>query len=108
MLKTDTSIGNKRGTEAEQSPRKPETDMRTQARDRSPIRLLILTEGPSDLTEILESCGAAVTRMSPKEAVGKDLAEYDAFCVLAYGKVLDPRLRVRLEEEAAKGKRIFT
>ena len=77
MLKTDTSIGNERGTEAEQSPREPETDMRTQARDRSPTRLLILTEGPSDLTKILESCGAAVTLMSPKEAVGKDLAEYE-------------------------------
>ena len=108
MLKTDAFIRNEGGTEAEQAPREPETDMQTQARDRSPIRLLILTEGPSDLTEILESCGAAVTRISPKEAVGKDLAEYDAFCVLAYGKVLDPRLRVRLEEEAAKGKRIFT
>ena len=36
MLKTDAFIRNEGGTEAEQAPREPETDMQTQARDRSP------------------------------------------------------------------------
>ena len=85
----------------------------TRSADRSaargtPVRCLILAEERSDFTDVLESCGAAVTRVTPEEAVCRDLTEYDSFCVLAYGKVLDPRLRVRLEAEAAKGKRIFT
>ncbi len=74
----------------------------------APVKCLILAKDRSDFTDVLESCGAAVTRMTPEEAIGRDLTEYDSFCVLSYGKVLDPRLRVRLEEEAAKGKRIFT
>ena len=73
----------------------------------SPRNCLIITECSSDLTDMLESCGIETTRMTMEEAVGKDLTGYDAFCVLAYGKILDPRLRVRLEEEAAKGKRVF-
>ena len=71
-------------------------------------RCLILADGPSDFTEVLESCGAEITRMTMEEALDADLEGYDAFCVLAYGKALDPRLRVRLEEEVKKGKRVFT
>ncbi|MBQ3791467.1 MAG: hypothetical protein II800_11075, partial [Lachnospiraceae bacterium] len=73
----------------------------------SPRNCLIITECSSDLTDMLESCGIETPRMTMEEAVGKDLRGYDSFCVLAYGKILDPRLRVRLEEEAAKGKRVF-
>ena len=71
-------------------------------------RCLVLAGERSDFTDVLESCGAEITRMTAEEALGRDLSSYDAFVVLAYGKVLDPRLRAVLEEEAAKGKRIFT
>ena len=46
--------------------------------------------------------------MTQKEALSEDLAEYDSFCVLACGEILAPALRVRLETETAKGKRLFT
>ena len=75
---------------------------------RVPGKCLIIAKERSDFTDVLESCGAAVTRLTMEEAVGRDLTGYDSFCVLAYGRVLDPRLRVRLEEAAASGKRVFT
>ena len=71
------------------------------------MKCLILTDAPSDLSEVLGSC-AEVSMMTVEEAVGADLTVYDAFCVLADGKIPDPRLRVRLEEEVGKGKRLFT
>ena len=72
------------------------------------LNCLIITESENDLTAVLDSCGANMTKMRMKDAIGADLSPYDAFCVLAYGKVLDPRLRAALEEEAKRGKRIFT
>jgi len=72
------------------------------------MNLLILTEKPSDLTEVLQSCGAEVTMMTFREALHTDLTVYDAYCVLADGKCLDARVRMRLEEENDKGKRVFT
>ncbi len=72
-----------------------------------PTKCLILTDGPSDLSDVLKSC-AEVTMMTLEDAVEADLTGYDAFCVLADGKIPDPRLRVRLEEENGKGKRLFT
>ena len=78
------------------------------AEDRSPRRCLVIAEQPSDFTAVLASCGAEVFLMTQKEALAVDLSAYDAYCVLACGAVLDVRLRVRLEEEIAKGKRLFT
>ena len=71
------------------------------------MKCLILTESDSDLSRVLASCGAETERMTPSDALAADLGPYDSYCVLA-GPVLDPRLRIRLEEENAKGKRIFT
>ena len=70
-------------------------------------RCLILADKPSDFTEVLETCGAAVDRIPIADALSLRLDDYDAFCILADGAVLDPRLRVRLETENNKGKRIF-
>ena len=81
---------------------------RCDEKERMTVTCLILTDAPSDFTDVLETCGVATERMTMEEAVGKDLSPYDAFCILACGKILDPRLRVRLEEENGKGKRIFT
>ena len=72
------------------------------------MNCLLLADSGSDFSRVLESCGAAVTRMTLKEAVGADLSPFDAFVVSACGKVLDARLRAALEAEAAKGKRLFT
>ncbi len=72
------------------------------------MNCLVISERECDFCKVLESCGAEVVRMTQKEALGAELGQYGSFCVLAWGKVLDPRLRVRLEKENAKGKRIFT
>lgn len=71
-------------------------------------RLLVIAEQESDLTAVLESCGAQVIRLSHSEALDEELSSYDAYCVLLPGKVLDARLRERLERENARGKRVFT
>lgn len=71
-------------------------------------KCLVIAEKPSDFTEILASCGVELAIMPQNMACHADLAAYDTYCVLAGGAVLDPRLRVRLEEENAKGKRLFT
>lgn len=71
-------------------------------------KCLVIADEASDFTSVLESCGTKVDRIPFEKAYAADLADYDVYCVLAGGKVLDPRLRVRLEEENAKGKRIFT
>ena len=69
---------------------------------------LLIASGASDLSAVLESCGAKITRMTAKEALYADLTPYDCYGIFADGEVLDARLRVRLEEENAKGKRVFT
>jgi len=63
------------------------------------MRCLLLTDGESDFSAVLESCGIPITRMSLEDAAKEELSIYDTCAVLAYGKVLDPRLRVRLEAE---------
>ena len=67
-----------------------------------------MAEGDSDFSAVLKSCGVSVVRMTMAQAADEPLAAYDAFAVLADGKLLAPRLRVRLEEEVGKGKRLFT
>ena len=71
-----------------------------------PLRCLILAKESSDLEAALQSAGAEITRMTAGEAIRADLDPYDVFCSLGYD-TLDARLRVRLEEETAKGKRFF-
>ena len=71
------------------------------------MKCLILADYDSDFESVLESCGAQLERMSFDAALHADLSAYDVICMFCFGKVLDPRLRVRLEEESAKGKRIF-
>lgn len=72
------------------------------------MKCLLLANGESDFSLILEGCLVQLTRMTMEEAVDADIEPYDAYAVLADGKVLDPRLRMRLEEETAKGKKLFT
>ena len=61
------------------------------------MNCLVISERECDFGKVLESCGAEVVRMTQKEALGAELGMYDSFCMLAWGQVLDPRLRVRLE-----------
>ena len=72
------------------------------------MNCLLLSDTHSDFAAALESCGASVARLSLDEACGTDLSGFDAFAVLAGGRVLDPRLRAALEAETDKGKRLFT
>ena len=74
----------------------------------NPRKVLILADRESDFTKVLADCGAETVRIPFEDAADHDLSGYDTVCVLACGRVLDPWLRVRLEEENAKGTRIFT
>ena len=72
------------------------------------MNCLLINDTHSDFAAVLESCGVAITRLSFEEAVYADLSPYDRICIFGAGTVLDPRLRERLENEAAKPeKRIF-
>ena len=76
--------------------------------ERKPMKCLLLAEGSSDFSAVLETCDAQITRMKPKDAIHADLSSYDAFCILGGGIVIDPRLRERIEAECAHGKKCFT
>ena len=76
--------------------------------ERKPMKCLLLAEGSSDFSAVLETCDAQITRMKPKDAIHADLSSYDAFCILGGGIVIDPRLRERIEAECARGKKCFT
>jgi len=71
-----------------------------------PCRCLVIADKPSDFTAVLEHCGAELKITAQTEALSENLDDYDVFYICCQ-KVLDPRLRVRLETENAKGKRIF-
>ena len=71
------------------------------------MQCLLIEDPSSDLGRVLDRCGVRIVRMSAAEAVCADLSAFDAYCVFAAFLPLDPRLRVRLEQETAKGKRIF-
>ena len=72
------------------------------------MHCLLLADAASDLSAVLESCGATITRKTTAQAVGTDLSVFDAFVLCADGRVPDARLRAALEAETAKGKRLFT
>ena len=71
-----------------------------------PGKCLVIANMQSDFTSVLEACGAEITIKTQAEALNENLSDYDAYYVCCQ-KILDPRLRVRLEEENAKGKRLF-
>lgn len=72
------------------------------------MECLLLADGGSDLSAVLESCGAKVTLMPSRDAVGADLSRFDAFVLCAGGTQPDARLRAALEAEVNRGKRLFT
>lgn len=73
------------------------------------MKLLILSDAPCDISAVLESCtGVGVDTLSMRDAVVCDISAYDAYFVNACGKVLDARLRSKLETACAdKDKRLF-
>ena len=70
-------------------------------------KLLVIAEGQSDMLRVLESCPVGIVRMGSDEALHSDLSTFGAYCVLAGGQRLDARLRVVLEAENRRGKRVF-
>ncbi|MCR5040575.1 MAG: hypothetical protein K6C36_00595 [Clostridia bacterium] len=70
-------------------------------------RCLVVAENDTDLFGVLVSSGAPVDRISPASAARLGISGYDSYCVLGSGSAPDARLRARLEEEAAAGKRVF-
>ncbi len=78
------------------------------AAGKKPVKCLLLAEGTSDFSTVLEACDANITRMKPKDAINADLSSYDAYCILGAGIVIDPRLRERIDAECARGKKCFT
>ena len=72
------------------------------------MKLLILADKESDLTAVLETCNVDIDLLNQAEALKADVLVYDAYCILMPGKMVDARLRNRIEKENAKGKRVFT
>lgn len=72
------------------------------------MNLLILSEKESDLSAVLKSCNINVEMMNQTEALNVDVSVYDAYCILMPGKMMDARLRNKIEKENSKGKRVFT
>ncbi|MCR5681102.1 MAG: glycoside hydrolase family 127 protein [Clostridiales bacterium] len=72
------------------------------------MKCLLLANDCSDFSRVLESCGIEIVRMTFEDALCADVTPYDAYVIFGASRVLDPRLRTRLEEECAKGKRFLT
>lgn len=71
------------------------------------MKLLILTEAENDLTQILSGCNMDTEIMTVHDALSLPRNDFDAYCVLGYGKRLDARLHHMLEQAAEQGKRVF-
>ena len=72
------------------------------------MKLLVITEKQCDLTDVFLCCPVQTEIVSFARAMTLDLDGYDAFCVLGAGvRVIDARLRNKLEAEADKGKKLF-
>ena len=71
------------------------------------MKLLVLAEEQCDLTQMLMSTGVKMNIMSVEDALSAEITEYDAYCVLGYGKRLDARVHHSLEQAAEQGKRVF-
>ncbi len=77
-----------------------------------PIKIAVITESQSSLYTLLQkSDNISAFVISPKADKDIHLDGFDAFCVLGGDKstpiVLSSPLRVKLEEQIAKGKRVF-
>jgi len=74
-------------------------------------KCLIISQRESDFSRVLMSCGTGAEICSQQEIIGKNLSDYDSFCILGGTEeqdlYIDARLRNRLETENAKGKRVF-
>ncbi len=79
-------------------------------RRKSLLKLLIVSEGESDLSKMLRSCINADI-LTQEEALRCDISKYDCYAVLGgkneNGTVIDIRLRDRLEKECDNGKKVF-
>lgn len=71
------------------------------------MNCLLIADAPGDLGSVLDSSGVRIAHMTAGQALHADLSAFDAFCVFCAFEPLDPRLRLRLEQQAAAGKRLF-
>ncbi len=71
------------------------------------MKLLILSEQNTDLSDILEKTVEAKI-VSLADAENEVIEGYDAYCVISNGKLLSPSLRVKIENEVKAGKKILT
>lgn len=71
------------------------------------MKVLLLTEKMCDFTDVLYSCPVDIDCMTIQEAAHADLAVYDSYCVIGFGKAIDARVHQRLEEAVRNGKRVF-
>lgn len=69
-------------------------------------KMLLINDNASDLAEVLKSC-AEVSFTTTKEAIYGDISTFDSYCVFGNYKPIDTRLRIKLEAESEKGKRVF-
>ena len=72
------------------------------------MKLLVLADKENDLSNVLKSCNIDVDIMNQADAMKTDISVFDAYCILMPGKLLDARLRNKIEIENSKGKRVFT
>ncbi len=68
------------------------------------MRLLIISDRACDIIGVLSSAADAVV-MSFDEALHADISQYDSYAVIGEGKIVDARLRLRLENETENGKK---
>ena len=71
------------------------------------MKVLLLTEGLCDFTEVLYSCAVEIDQMTIPEAARRDISLYDAYCVLGPERVIDARVLNQLKKAAKAGKRVF-
>ena len=71
------------------------------------MKVLLLTEGLCDFTEVLYSCAVEIDQMTIPEAAIRDISLYDAYCVLGPERVIDARVLNQLKKAAKAGKRVF-
>jgi len=74
------------------------------------MKTLIISEKPSDFSKLLDYSGT-VEHLTASEAADADISNYDAYCLLGGTDdeplILSAPLRLKLEAEAANGKRFF-
>ncbi|HAZ19757.1 MAG TPA: hypothetical protein DCY75_06250 [Clostridiales bacterium] len=75
------------------------------------MELLIITQRESDLSHVLKSCGVETDLYPVSALIEKDISAYDCFAVIGgtqeENMVLDARMRAKLEEQTALGKKIY-